>query len=189
MKKTVLLFIVLFALSMSACTSWKKTLYSEGYLEEAIQNSIKDFTRCRLFKTDSSFHVSFEDMDGEFYLVRIMGSYGRTLEAYSDGRLTFSPTECMVADGKLFYWNNPRVERSEECVELLDHYGLIDSTYLKTGGYGTISLDETLEGADYYICPGNLRCYKRIISSFTPPGHPKLKCNKGKHEKQMQDDR
>lgn len=179
MKKTVLLFIVLFALSMSACTSWKKTLYSEGYLEEAIQNSIKDFTGCRLFKTDSSFHVSFEDMDGKFYLVRIKGSYGRTLTAYLDGRLTFSPTECMVADGKLFYWNNPRVERSEECVELLNHYGLIDSTYLK-GGYSVIRWDETVENAKYYICPNNLRCYKRIISSIGRPEPPKLKCNKGK---------
>lgn len=180
MKKMVLLFIVLFALSMSACTCWKKTLYSDGYLEEAIQNSIKDFTRCRLFKTDSSFHVSFEDMDGKFYLVRVMGSYGTTLTAYPDGDLTFSSTECLVVNGKLFYWNNPRVERSKECVELLDHYGLIDSTYLKTGGYGAISLDETLETAHYYICPNNLRCYKRIITSIGRPEPPKLKCNKRK---------
>lgn len=181
MKRAILFSLVFFTLQISACASWKKTLYSKGHLEEAVHNSIVDFTRCKLFKKDSIFDVCFKD--GDPYIVKIGGMLDNTLLAYPTGYIDRSPTECVVVDGKLFFWNNPQVERSAQCVEMLDNYGLIDSSYVRGEIHHPLEHEYTIyeraEVATYYICPNNLRCYKRTIS-YLPLPTPKLKCNKKK---------
>lgn len=180
MKKRTLFYLLIAMLSISACAPWKKALYSKGSMEEAIHNSIMDFTKCKLSKSDKAFSVEFQD--GDPYIVTIGGMLDNTLLAYPTGRITYSPTECLVVDGKLFFWNNPQVERSSQCVEMLNDYGLIDSSYVRGEIRDPLehpyTIHERAEDAFYYICPDNLRNYKRIITWRANHPQPKLKCNK-----------
>lgn len=183
-KRTLFYLLMVAMLPISACAPWKKALYSKGTIEEAIHNSIMDFTKCKLYKSDKAFSVEF--LDGDPYIVTISGMLDNTLLAYPTGRITYSPTECLVIDGKLFFWNNPQVERSSQCVEMLDDYGLIDSSYVRGEIRHPVehpyTIYERAEGAVYYICPDNLCNYKRVITwkaTGTYP-QPKLKCNKKK---------
>ena len=64
-----------------------KALYSKGSMEEAIHNSIMDFTKCKLSKSDKAFSVEFQD--GDPYIVTIGGMLDNTLLAYPTGRITY----------------------------------------------------------------------------------------------------
>ena len=184
MKKRTFFYLLIAMLLISACAPWKKALYSKGSMEEAIHNSIMDFTKCKLYKRDKAFSIKF--LDGDPYIVTISGMLDNTLLAYPTGYIDRSPTECLVVDGKLFFWNNPQVERSSQCVEMLNDYGLIDSSYVRGEIRDPLEHPFTLyeragaEEAAYYICPDNLRNYKRVISHIAVGWYPqpKLKCKK-----------
>ena len=54
-------------------SSWKKALYSEGSMKEAIHNSIMGFTKCKNVNYTNETQFSIKLLDGDPYIVT---SYG-----------------------------------------------------------------------------------------------------------------
>ena len=50
-------------------SSWKKALYSEGSMKEAIHNSIMGFTKCKNVNYTNETQFSIKLLDGDPYIV------------------------------------------------------------------------------------------------------------------------
>jgi len=89
------------------------------------------------------------------------------------------PSRYIIKDGKLFYWFDDNYPLTQDMLDLLWKYNLLQDD---EGGL-IISPDNPIndrqKGVDYYFCKNNLLKYKRVVTNiglgyYKPP---KLKCN------------
>lgn len=197
--------ICVLLLFLSSCSSLKKSMITTGenLRDAAIYNAILDFSiRCNLFKQDSVFHVDFRDSvfnksilvevdkstykDGTTHIwqrgslcdgivnVGIIGSSDYQYY-YSEETRANLPSRYIIKDGKLFYWWDSNYPVTEDMINILWKYNLLQECCI----IPEFSINELEKGADYYFCKYNLSKYKRVITNIAN-GHykpPKLKCN------------
>ena len=202
--KTIAIPLLAFFLLLGCCSIKKYTmLIGTNLQEEAINLAIEDFsTKCNLFKKDSVFSVTFED--SVFYkatLIQVdkekyedgrthqwkrgnlldgvasveIGGNGDYQFYYSEETKSKLPTRYVIKDGKLFYWWDKKCAVTEEIIEVLWRYNMLQ-TYSIIPNF---SIDESQKGAHYYFCKNDLSKYKRVVTNigFGYYKPPKLKCN------------
>jgi hypothetical protein len=201
-NKILLLIILL----LCGCASLKKEMTQTGESMQAvaIHNAILDFSNsCKLYKNDSVFSVNFNDsVFNEAVLIRDnegamhwkRGSLYSSLVSVeisaspeykflitSNTKVGYKghlPSRHIIKDGKLFYWFDDSYPLTQEMLDLLWKYNLLQDD---DGGL-IISPDNPINDrqkcAHYYFCKSDLSKYKRVITNiglgyYKPP---KLKC-------------
>lgn len=174
------------------CSATSKISY-QGGINEAINNSINDFSSTLLFKRGAAFEVSFTDNyylfslvkkdDGtyvwqpdksypEIYGISILNS--RTKFAYDSldiGKVSKSvPSVVIKKNDKLFYWWDDNVTLTKKTVEILSEFGLIDDSKENLN----YSNDDSQKAMHYYFCKDDLSRYRRVNSNkalgyYAPP--------------------
>ena len=189
--KTITISLLAFSLLLGCCSIKKYTMLIRTNLqEEAINLAIEDFsTKCNLFKKDSVFSVTFEDsvfyktaliqVDKEKYkdgrthqwkrgnlldgIASVeIGGNGDYQFYYSEETKNKLPTRYVIKDGKLFYWWDKKCAVTEEIIEVLWRYNMLQ-TYSIIPNF---SIDESQKGAHYYFCKNDLSKYKRVVTNI-----------------------
>ncbi len=168
----------------------------ENMKEAAIHNAILDFSeKCSLFHKDSVFSVSFKDSlyslvlkqtdERNFHWVKdrfYEGVVTVSIVAYPNYQFYFSeetkeklPSRFAIKDGKMFYWWDDNYPVTEEMLDVLWKYNLLQEELL----IPEFSTNDSQKSADYYFCKNDLTKYKRVITSrgiglYDPPN---LNCN------------
>ncbi|HAW80533.1 MAG TPA: hypothetical protein DCX27_12995 [Balneola sp.] len=185
-------FLLILFLLIS-CSTWKESLVQFGSKEDAIENSILDFTHSKLFNSDSVVYVIVEDTlhsikreyehEYSYRLVpdepynhligiTIIGDHLNTYYAEEfeeeDSRV---PTNYSIVDGKLFLWWDDNRELSEDVIDQLYKFNLV------------VSMDEAMfvtnheKAAKYYLCRNRISRYKKVVNkSAIGSDIPKLNC-------------
>ena len=90
----------------------------------------------------------------------IVGTYG-----------TYFPTDYLEKGNKLFYWNDPTKAVSQEVLDKLDQYNILEfgTMYVFTG---------RSKSCHYYFCKNNFSKYKKVISRIAIGYYepPQMKC-------------
>lgn len=184
MKKMLIIIILSFSTS---CSSWKDNLHKTGDENNAIQNVISDFTQTSyLYKQHKVFSISLQEINQTKIVIGILPTEDKFLPMPEDtigNKRNYIPTNFFVKEGKLFYWNDSNKSLSEEIVNLLHQFNLIDS--ININGFieipeGAMIIDERQKGVDYYLCRNNLKNYKKVTTrigyGYYPA--PQLNCAK-----------
>lgn len=182
---------------MLSCSTWKKTLSTNGNIDVAINNSIIDFINTsKLFKTDSIFVINITDQE-DLYIIGIGGAVNKVYPYIRDtigAKSDLFPTKYMVIEEKLFYWNDPDQGITQEIIDILSQYDAIDLAWrdreyniplnISDGEYGEnvyippMVIDDAQKGLVYYICKNDFTNYKKtgfntILRHYK---QPKLRC-------------
>lgn len=183
--KNLLIIIALFIMS---CSSWKNRLQEEvGDKNTGIHNVIADFShKSSLYRKNKVFSISIQEINEEKIVIGILPTEDKFLPMPEDtigNKRNYIPTNFFVKEGKLFYWNDSNKSLSEEIVNLLHQFNLIDS--ININGFieipeGAMIIDERQKGVDYYLCRNNLKNYKKVTTrigyGYYPA--PQLNCAK-----------
>lgn len=200
MKKKNILFMFIFLL-ISGCSSVKSGLIQAGenMQEIAIHNAIVDFSAsCSLYKKDSVFSVSFKDT---LYSMTLKKTDDReswwerdklyedvatvTISASPEYKFLFTkstivgskgklPSRFLVKDHKLFYWFDDNYPLTQEMLDVLWKYNLLqddDDGWIVMPDNPT---NDSQKGADYYFCKNDFTKYKRVVTNigigyYNPP--------------------
>ena len=180
------LTILVFCLTFNSCSSWKKELKKERSLNAAIHNVVMDFYNTSLlFKNHSVFSIRISELNYNKLVIQVSPDQNKFLPEPLDTIGSFRgylPTDYLIIEEKLFYWNDSTKILSKEIVNVLNKYNRIDSTNVNGFQYipeGAFIIDERQKGVDYYICKNDFTNYKKVTTSraygyYEPP---KLKCN------------
>lgn len=98
------------------------------------------------------------------------------------------PNRYIIEDDKLFLWRDNITPLSKELLNVIQEYGVLDSTDLKKvlgllpadfEDERLIILDDKLKGVDYYVCRSNINKFKKVktIIAYGYCQPPRLKCN------------
>ncbi|WP_431160691.1 hypothetical protein [Flagellimonas beolgyonensis] len=195
--------IVMIVVLLQSCIASKNDSAKAIGIDEAIQNSIEDFSSLnRLYKKDSVFEVTYIDTlyniyvenkgGGNFESVRgnkkyedycvlsISANYNKMFyKSESNINDTYElPSRYLEKDGKLFYWWDGNFPVTSEIINVLKKYNLLQ----EDDGWSKLpemSIDDSKIGVDYFFCRNDLTRYKRVVTNksieyYTPP---KLNCN------------
>lgn len=191
------IFLIFAILAVSSCATWRNTLSSGGGIDDAISNSISDFINTsKLFETDSIFALSITE-DEDCYIISIGGAVNKIYPNIRDtvgAKNDLFPTNYLIRDGRLFYWNNPEQKITQEMIDVLSQYNAIDLNWrdreynvplnIADGEYGEniyippMVIDDGKKGLIYYICKNDVTNYKKIgfDTIWRRYKQPKLKC-------------
>lgn len=197
MKTRRYVFLMIAVFIVSSCAVWKKTLSASGDIDVAINNSITDFINTsKLFKVDSVFAIVITDMEDR-YIVGIGGAVNKIYPYIRDtigAKNNLFPTKYFIREGKLFYWNDPKQEITQEVIDVLSKYNAIDLAWrdreyniplnITDGEYGEniyippMVIDDAQKGIVYYICKSDFTIYKKtgfntILRHYK---QPKFRC-------------
>lgn len=184
-------------LAVSGCAVWKKSLSANGDIYVAINNCIIDFINTsNLFKADSIFAIDIIENE-DIYVIGIGGAVNKIYPHIRDtigAKNDLFPNKYIIREGKLFYWNDPKQEITQEIIDVLSRYDAIDLDWrnreyniplnIPDGDPRIIYIppmviDDAQKGIVYYICKNNFTIYKK--TGFNTIYHhykqPKLKCN------------
>lgn len=204
--KTQNVIFLLTILLLFGCASEKKgmTQTGENLQAVAIHNAILDFSQsCKLYKNDSVFSVNFTDsVFNEAVLIqddeRTMrwqrgtlynGVVSVGISASPEYKFLFTantkvgykghlPSRHIIKDGKLFYWYDDNYPLTQEMLDLLWKYNLLQDDEGGLIMFPENPINDSQKGADYYFCKNDLSKYKRVVTNiglgyYKPP---KLKC-------------
>jgi len=195
---TILLITILYN-----CTSYKRTFYEgNGDIEQARMNVISDFAHT--YKTPNSYikerkgkpFTIFRMFDNEitekFYVFGISpynNNYISISIKDSLGKVPVShfPNRYIIKENKLFLWRDNITPLSKEILNVIQEYGVLDSTDVKKvlgllpddfEDERLITIDDKLKGVNYYVCKSNINKYKKVKTNiaFGYYKPPKLKC-------------
>ena len=183
MKKYIFILIVVVFIPFSHCATWRETLALKGNINDAINNSIVDFTHTsNLSKTDSVFTISVIDINEETIIIGISVPSEVVYPTNKNKVGTFDnkfPTKYIINNSKLFFWNDSTQIITQEIFDILKQYNYIDFSrselsYILVGGVH----NDGVKGVVYYICKNNLKNYKKIGSNALRKHYkpPKLQC-------------
>lgn len=197
MKIRYYIFFIITLFIIHSCSTWKKSLSTNGDIDVAINNSITDFINTsKLFNTDSVFVINIIDQE-DFYIIGIGGAVNKVYPYIRDtigAKNDLFPTKYMVIEEKLFYWNDPDQGITQEIIDILSQYDAIDLAWrdreyniplnISDGEYGEnvyippMVIDDAQKGIVYYICKNDFTNYKKtgfntILRHYK---QPKLKC-------------
>lgn len=180
---SVLILSCLTCFILCSCSPWKQTLVSQGDINDAVENAIKDFTHTskKLLKDDKNYSIWIDSLKEDILFIYILGTDNVPLIANSEIKpgvqYGYFPTNYKVVDGKLFYWYDPLSFINEEILNVLKEF---DHIYYQKYEYDfpEYSLDDAKKAAMYYFCMNDLTYYKKHVSSRSLPENklPKMKC-------------
>src|SRR5690606_11838355 len=183
--------------------SYKRTFYEgNGDIEQARMNVISDFAHT--YKTPNSYikerkgkpFTIFRMFDNEitekFYVFGISpynNNYISISIKDSLGKVPVShfPNRYIIKENKLFLWRDNITPLSKEILNVIQEYGVLDSTDVKKvlgllpddfEDERLITIDDKLKGVNYYVCKSNINKYKKVKTNiaFGYYKPPKLKC-------------
>jgi hypothetical protein len=166
------------------------------------QIAINDFLNNKLYRTDSVFHVLFQDTIRHAVLKRIDKYHSKLVNAniypgiialtifpnpnkfFLDTTMDISPqtryipSRCLERNGKLFFWYDKNYPLTKNAIEILSKYHLIQRGKGEDWMRVKYILDDGVQAADYYFCKSNLSVFKKVITSTAVGGYepPKLDC-------------
>lgn len=183
--------------TVSSCAVWRKSLSASGDIDVAINNSITDFINTsKLFKADSVFTIAITDKEDR-YIIGIGEAVNKIYPYIRDtigAKNNLFPTKYIIREGKLFYWNDPEQEITQELIDVLSQYDAIDLDWrdreynkplnISDGEHGEniyippTVIDDAQKGLIYHICKNNFTIYKKtgfdtILRHYK---QPKLRC-------------
>lgn len=195
--KYLVVWVSLILTSLS-CVTQRNSLHETGGINEALRNSISNFSKTKFFKNNDVFVVSYskdfiqysliKQADGTYswlpdksypdlYAISILDDNSKFLYDTSElgQKNTSLPTSIMIKDGKLFYWWDDKVPLSKETVNILFDYKLLE----QGDKYLDFSSDDSKKAVHFYFCKDDLANYKKVVNSkaigyYEPP---KLNCN------------
>jgi hypothetical protein len=174
-------YFFIFVMGLCYCSRWQEDIILNGNYQDAIKNSIIDFSNTSsLFKEDSSFYLIHKSLEGDsLFLVSIQGSVNKFLiiESPNNPKKPLIPNNHFEYFDKLFYWYDEKSGYSKETVSRLRKFNLLDT--VQTFYDGESINDDGKPAVDYYICKNHIFKYKKIettvASGYYPP--PRVKCN------------
>ena len=194
-----LLIILLTLVLLTGCSGWKQLLIGQGNEYDLINNAILDFSNTeRLFKQDSTFHVTFIDTLYSMKLERvddrtlkwipdkkyeniigvsILGSIGKIyyIDDIEIGSFGSLPSRYMEKNNKLYYWYDDDYPLTQDVVDVLNKFNVIEK--IESIAMVEFIIDDGKKGASYYFCRDNFSKYKKVVSTIAI-GYdiPKLHC-------------
>ena len=177
------LILVFAVILFGSCVSWKKTLSSQGSLDDVVNNVIIDFLHTsNLSKKDSVFDIGIVDKGD--YLIIAIGEGATSNKFYPNSREIvgtydkFFPNKYALHNGKLFYWKDPNGVITEEIITILTKYNRVDFDWREEYDLPPYVHYDGGEGIDYYICKNDFTHYKKTKSYTIAQLYkkPKLKC-------------
>ncbi|MFN3757507.1 MAG: hypothetical protein ACK4RM_11180 [Flavobacterium sp.] len=162
------------------CSTWKSQLVKYGDDEIAITNAINDYLNTsRINKDFNVYHIikwSQDDVLG----ISINGDNVKwQLGNVNVGdKRKYFPSRFKEFNGKLFYWSDSTQVVSNEMIEIMKNYNILD-TFKYPKGVIPDGIGESSEGGvHYYFCKSNLLKYKKVKSKIAIGYYepPKLNC-------------
>ncbi|MDR0232702.1 MAG: hypothetical protein LBI82_11375 [Dysgonamonadaceae bacterium] len=187
MKKYKLLFlfaILLLCENCAAASKWKETLVSKGDVNDAINNAITDFLHTsNLSKKDTIFSIVITDTNEGIIIIGIGGAVNKVYPRSENEIGTYDeifPTQYVIRDNKLFYWNDAKQAITQDIISILEKYNHIDFHWSEEYVIPPLVIDDGKESVVYYFCKNDYKNYKKtggntIHRHYKPP---KLNCNK-----------
>lgn len=172
--------IILFFLLIS-CIQCKPidVQYKKGNINEAIINSINDFTHnhISLIKRGTIYYIGYKSYD-DYYRVTISKTENKHLynPNIKPNENKF-PSNYHEENNILFIWYDKDKEIDNETIQTYQKYGLLVDSQNGTIVFLDEVIDDSLEGVTYYICKNNLVNFKKIKSNQVINSHPRLNCN------------
>lgn len=172
--------------------------------EIAISKSIEDFCQSeRMFQIESVFWVEYYDSIGRMerekidslnykwvrnkvfedkVAVSIAPNYNEKLllPEYKIGEIVEGlPSRYALIDGKLFYWYDSNYPLTEEMLQLLEHFNLIQRPEDSLTEVRTITVPTCNYALHYYYCRNNLSKFVKTSSKIAIQYYniPLLNCN------------
>lgn len=193
------LLSTLISIFLLNCTSYKKSLVSNGSKNQVIENVIIDFTNTsRLYKKHDVFEIKIIDtlykqrlekidertyswVHGEPYeaiiaikVIPITNKFTYLLSDSLGYKKDYLPSRHKEQDDKLFIWDDNSVETNDENVDILRKYEMVKEDY--TGAVFVV--DESQKGVHYYMCRNDFTKYKKITTNIGIGYYdaPKVEC-------------
>jgi hypothetical protein len=186
MKILKLSFLSAIFLLLHSCavSKWEGTLASQGTINNAIDNVVTDFLHTSKFvKKDSVFNISVTDLNNNVLIIGIAIPSDIVRPSYKNKVGTYDnifPTQYIIKNGYLFYWNDSTQVITQELFDVLKQYEHIDFSWTELSYEMIYAVhDDGVEGTLYYICKDNYKNYKKTgISNINKRYRiPVLKCN------------
>lgn len=152
----------------------------EGGINEAIENAIDDFVgnHKSLSSKDNTFYVNYVVFP-DYFKVTILGFKKRFLYNPGHGSLQKgTPTEFIENRGKLFLWYGNRIADGTTIQTYLKYDLLVDDQNGAITMLFDDSIDDSKKAVGYYICKSDLTHFRKVVSNYLPPAHPRLKCRR-----------
>lgn len=156
--KILFLFLFIFIIS---CKSWKSNLARSGNIEAAAINAIIDFNKSKYGKFDTVFNLDIIHKD-EFIGIGII-SAPEKIYIIKTNKSNVLPTRYIEFEKKLYYWYDNNYPISEQVVQKLLQYKVIDS--VETIADIDFVNDDARKSVNYFFCKDDLRKYKRIFTN------------------------
>jgi hypothetical protein len=169
----------------------------QGY-DQFLLTAIKDFSKTKLFKEDSVFHVNLHDTLYRVAADTISKNHYRSKrgKGYPDivavdilgfprkylldttidlNNQKAIPSRFIEKNGKLFIWYDGRYPLMDSTIKMLDKYHLIVRGKELDWAKLIWGTDDSKQAADYYFCRNNSSDFKRKITrmavGFYDPPH------------------
>lgn len=163
-SRTILLSLCIFLLGSCAIHKWKRTLVSEGYVDEAISNAVTDFIHTsKVCKKGDKFWVEIKEKEKTIIISISLSCFVEypTLKNKVGSYDPFFPSRYIEQDRKLFYWNDSTQMLTQDMLSMLEKYDLIDYSYSDQEMFVGGMHNDGAEGMNYFFCKDNLRIYKK----------------------------
>ena len=153
--------------------------YREGNINEAIINSINDFTHNHksLIKRGNIYYIGYKSYN-DYYRITISKTESKHLynPNIKPNENKF-PSNFYEENNILFIWFDKGKEIDKKTIQTYLKYGLLVDNQNGTILFLDEVIDDSLEGVTYYICKNNLSNFKKIKSNQVKNSHPRLNCN------------
>lgn len=151
-------------LAFQSCATSKSGISKTGNYETAIKYAIKEFRTSSLAKRDSTFSVSFRELDGGVIGVCLYGTVNKFM-ILRHGNSSKLPNKYIEYKGKLFYWNDENSSADTGIIPKLNEYHVLDS--LEDISQIVFVHDDAKKAMYYFFCKQNLSRYKKTASNRT----------------------
>lgn len=189
---------------LSSCATYKNKLrVGTGNIDQARMNVIIDFAHT--YKTPKRYLkerqgkpfnvfdvVREESLNDGMYLLSLLPN-NETISMHVEDKIGeiprgYFPNRYIVEEHKLFLWNDGATPLQIDVLEIMDKFGVLDSTDVKIElglfpddfeDTRMIIIDDRLESYNYFICKTDVSEYKKVVTykafgSYEPPN---LNCN------------
>ena len=204
LNKVVLLLL---SLLLYNCSSYNNVFFmSNGDIEEARINVINDFVNNNHYQTPqyyldkregkafNVFWIIDENIeDEEVYAFAVFPENNGYLSLNIEDSLgevpkTSFPNNYMQKGEMLFIWNDSTTPLSQDVLNILNNYHILDSVNVKIA-LGLLSkdyeddrmvvMDNNLKSVHYYICQSNMKRYKKVVTDKALGYYkrPNLRCS------------
>lgn len=201
---TIVPIFVFTIILLSNCATYKNKFHiGNGDIEQARMNVIIDFVHT--YRTPKRYlkdregkpfnvftFVREKYLDEGIYLLSILPNNESISMRIEDklGEIPrgYFPNRYIVAEHKLFLWNDGETPLQEGVLDTMNKFGVLDSTDVKLElgllpddfeDTRMITMDDRLESYNYFICKSNISDFKKIVTykAFGSYESPKLNCN------------